>query len=397
MQEQQNRFLFLYRRFIQDQATSAEVREFWELADGLQDDETVKDAMYQLFEEPVPEQVEQKDWTKASRRILGSAKRSLITRSVYWAAAASVICVLLAGTYVFMGDRKEAAPPVVAKIAIAKQQDILPPAVSYATITLANGQRMAIDSLKSGQLARQNNIALANSAEGVIQYIAGEKNGPVELVYNTLTNPKGSRVVNAVLNDGTRVWLNAASSITYPVAFEGSARQVDVTGEAYFEVAHDPDRAFVVRTGSLSTRVLGTHFNVNSYPDGDDIKVTLLKGSVKVISANGSSAVIHPGEQAVQGGDAKISIKRAVNMEDVVAWKSERFSFNDDNIKDIMKEVSRWYDVEIEYRGSVDDLNFGGNMSRQKNISELLKRLEATKAVTFKVEGKKVTVISKRI
>jgi ferric-dicitrate binding protein FerR (iron transport regulator) len=251
---------------------------------------------------------------------------------------------------------------------------------------------ITLDSVKSGTIALQNNIAVTKSTDGKIEYAPGEKKGAPGLTYNTLTNPKGSRVVNMVLNDGSKVWLNAASSITYPVAFDGVNREVSVTGEVYFEVAHDQNKKFIVKSNRLSTEVLGTYFNVNSYSDEDEIKVTLLEGSVRVLSKNGSPYIVKPGEQAIDEGNGKIRIEKNVNVEDMVAWKNERFSFTNANIKSIMKEVARWYDVQIEYKGNVDDLNFGGNMSRQRNVSELLKRMEATQAVKFEVEGRKITV-----
>lgn len=195
-----------------------------------------------------------------------------------------------------------------------------------------------------------------------------------------------------MLSDGSRLWLNSGSSVTFPVTFGNKERKVAITGEAYFEIAHDPLKKFIVTANDLTTEVLGTHFNVNAFEEEENIKVTLLQGSIKVISGNQSS-IIKPGEQAVEMAGGRLKTNRNVNVEEVVAWKNEMFSFNDTNIKDIMKEVSRWYDVNIEYKGDFSNLNFGGNMSRQKNVSELLKRLEATKTVRFEVVGKTITII----
>ena len=394
MFENQSRFLKLYERFINDKATPEEVREFWTLAGILEGDVVVKDALYTLYEDQVPEEIVQKDWGRAGERIFGKkGKRFRISQHHWWIAAASVIFVLGIGGYFFGNKEKAVAQFALTKVVTEKANDVAPPAVSHATITLANGQSISIDSVKSGILVLQNNIALTKTKDGKIQYASGEQDGNARLVFNTLTNPRGSRVINMVLNDGSRVWLNAASTITYPVAFEGNDREVTVTGEVYFEVAHDLNKKFIVKANGLSTEVLGTHFNVNSYSDEDEIKVTLLQGSVKVATTNGSSTVIRPGEQAVDGRNGKLTISRIVNTDDVIAWKNDRFIFNDANIKSIMKEIARWYDVEIDYQGKVDDLNFGGNMSRQKSVSELLKRMEATQAVKFKVEGRKITVI----
>ncbi len=393
MSDNQSRFLLLYERFINDKATPEEVREFWALAGILENDSVIKDVVYSLYEDKIPEEIYRKDWSKAEDRIFGRRGKSFrITKQHWWIAAASVIFLLGIGRYFLINNEKNIPSSALSKVVTGNAHDVAAPTVSHATITLGNGQSIAIDSIKSGVLALQNNIALTKTADGHIKYASGDQDGFTGLVLNTLTNPTGSRVINMVLNDGSRVWLNAASSITYPVAFDGIDREVSVTGEVYFEVAHDRNRKFIVKSKGLSTEVLGTHFNVNSYSDEDEIKVTLLEGSVKVVTNNGASSIIKPGEQAVDGGNGKLGINRNVNVEDVMAWKNERFNFNDENIKNIMKEVARWYDVQIEYKGSVEDLNFGGNMSRQKNVSELLKRLEATQALKFEVEGRKITV-----
>ena len=392
MSGNKSRFLLLYKRFINDKATPDEVQEFLESTGIPENEGMVKEAVYTMYEDPVPEEIFRKDWSKAGERIFGrKGKRFFLSKQQWWAAAASVFLALGIGGYIFSNKEKDNPRSAIAKVVTEKRHDVAAPAVSYATITLANGQSIAIDSVKSGVLALQNNIALTKTEDGHIKYASGEQAGEKGLMLNTLTNPKGSRVINMVLNDGSHVWLNAASTITYPVAFEGIDREVVVTGEVYFEVAHDPKKKFIVKTGGLSTEVLGTHFNVNSYNDEDEIKITLLQGSVKVVSNYGATSVIKPGEQAVDAG-GNLRVNKNVNVEDVIAWKNERFSFNDVNIKSIMKEVARWYDLQIEYKGNVEDLNFGGNMSRQKNVSELLKRMEATQAIKFEVEGKKIIV-----
>ena len=393
MSENQDRFLQLYNQFINDSATPGEVEEFWALAEMLEGDVIVEKAIYSIYNDTVPEEVANKDWSEAGERIFGRTKRKVrISKQQWWAAAASVIFLLGVSTFFFKNEKKNPPKESLAKVVNKGVFDVAPPSSSHATITLANGQSIPVDSVNSGTIALQNNIALTKTADGQIKYAAGVPDGNQKLVLNTLTNPRGSRVINIILNDGSRVWLNAVSSITYPVSFQGNERVVSVSGEAYFEIAHDVNKKFIVKTNGLSTEVLGTHFNVNSYADEDEIKVTLLEGSVKVIANNGSSSVIKPGEQAL-GSYGKLRINGNINVEEVIAWKNERFSFKDANIKNIMKEVARWYDVQIEYKGPVDDLNFGGNMSRRENVSELLKIMEATQAVKFEVAGRKITVI----
>ena len=243
MSEDQSRFLLLYDLFINDKATPEEVREFWALTERLEDDDVVKRAIYSLYQAPVPEEIARKNWSGAGERIFGKKeKRFRISKHHWWAAAATVIFALGIGEYIFNQKEKGISQPAITKVATVKEYDVAPPTVSYATITLANGKRISIDSVKSGILALQNNIALTKTADGKIKYASGTQGEKRSLVFNTLTNPKGSRVINMVLNDGSRVWLNAASSITYPVAFEGIEREVVITGEVYFEIAHDLKR-----------------------------------------------------------------------------------------------------------------------------------------------------------
>ena len=395
MSENQQRFLQLYERFINDRATSEEVGEFWSLTEMLDGDVVVKQALHSLYKHEVPEEIGKKDWSGAGKRIFGRKKRDFRIAKKHWlAAAASVILIISVGSFFMKSERKDPSEKTLATSVNTKVSDVAPPAVSRATITLANGQSILLDSVKSGTLALQNNIVLTKTGAGKIKYTSRNKGKSQGLVFNTLTNPRGSRVINMILNDGSEVWLNAASSITYPVAFKGNVREVTVTGEAYFEIAHDARKKFIVKTNDLATEVLGTHFNVNAYEDEDEVKVTLLEGSVKVIANNGTSSLIKPGEQ-VLGNNGGLTINNHIIAEDVIAWKNERFSFKDTNIKNIMKEVARWYDVQVDYQGKTEDLNFGGNMSRQENVSELLKRMEATQAVKFEVEGRKITVIKK--
>jgi ferric-dicitrate binding protein FerR (iron transport regulator) len=180
--------------------------------------------------------------------------------------------------------------------------------------------------------------------------------------------------------------------VRYPVAFIGSDRKVEITGEAYFEVTHDARKPFIVSKGETSVTVLGTHFNVNAYDDEDALRVTLLEGSVKV-SANNNSVTIKPNEQAVIKSNAPLTIDHSVDVEQVMAWKNGLFRFNNTNILSIMQQVKRWYDVDVVYEIPTQNLNFSGFVGRKENVSQLLKIMELTGLVRFKVEGKKITVI----
>jgi ferric-dicitrate binding protein FerR (iron transport regulator) len=267
--------------------------------------------------------------------------------------------------------------------------DIKPPVANKAVITLADGTELLLDSAVNGQLAMQDNVKLVKLANGQIVYKTTGGGMASAPQYNTLFNPRGSRVIDMELADGSHVWLNAGSSIRYPVAFTGNERTISMTGEAYFEVAHNAAMPFRVISDKAEVTVLGTHFNVNAYSDEANTKVTLLEGSVKV-NGSGAAKILRPGEQA-QVTD-KIAVTADADLEEVMAWKTGKFIFGEKaDIETIMRQVSRWYDVDIAYQGKIAS-HFGGTISRQVNISEVLKILEATGNVKCSVQGKKVII-----
>lgn len=307
-----------------------------------------------------------------------------LSRKFWWAAA---YVLLLIGVYsLFEFFRIEKTP---VKIAKAITNDVKAPQTNRAMITLANGQKVFLDSVGSGSLAVQGNIKLVKLSTGEIVYQDASGEITNELKYNVLTNPRGSRVVNMVLSDGSRVWLNAGSSITYPVAFVGKDRKVEITGEAYFEVAHDVSKPFIVNYGDMEVKVLGTHFNVNTFrDDGSGIKVTLLEGSVKVEDGKASS-LLKPGEQAkVSGG---IKVEKEVNLDEVMAWKNGYFQFDHASLQAVLSQISRWYDVDVVYQGRNEPREFVGAIQRDLDLSEVLKILEKNK-VRFKIVGKELVV-----
>jgi ferric-dicitrate binding protein FerR (iron transport regulator) len=210
-------------------------------------------------------------------------------------------------------------------------------------------------------------------------------------LYNTISTPKGGQY-QVTLSDGSKVWLNAASSLRFPATFSGKERKVELTGEGYFEVAHNKKMPFHVTVNDLDVEVLGTHFNINAYADESAIKTTLLEGSVKVVKGN-ETKIIEPGEQAsVTTSEDEINVKQQVDLEQVVAWKNGIFQFERADIESVMRQISRWYDIDVDYHGRVSE-HFGGTISRDVNISDVLKMLEMTGGVNFKIDGKKVIVM----
>jgi transmembrane sensor len=303
-----------------------------------------------------------------------------------WIAAASVILLLCLSGYLlfFEKDSSKTNSDNTAEL----KNDVVAPQTNRAIITLGDGRKITLDSLSSGTLAVQGNVKVLKTADGQIVY----NGSSAQVVYNTLYNPRGSKVIDMILTDGSKVWLNAGSSVTYPVAFIANERKVTITGEAYFEVVHDNTKPFYVAKGDLEVQVLGTHFNVNAYDDENDIKVTLLEGSVKVFS-NGQSVTIKPGEQAQLTSNLKPQIINGIDPDKVMAWKNGYFSFAQSDLQTVMRQIARWYDVEIFYEGKISERKFGGEISRFANLSQVLKVLQES-AVNFRIEGRKIVVIN---
>lgn len=300
-----------------------------------------------------------------------------------WTAAAAAACVLaIAGYQILNRTADKHSNEELAAQQTAKP-DFLPGKKNKAVLILADNSQIVLDSTNAGILGKQGSSMIRKAENGEIIYETGmeppQTSGPV---YNILEIPVGGEY-SLVLSDGSKVWLNAASRLKFPVKFTGNSREVEVSGEAYFEIAKDQSKPFRVRFNNSTVEVLGTHFNVSAY-DNDQVQaVTLLEGSVKVL--NQMSAVkIKPGEQARLSSTSTISVKQ-VDAEEAVAWKNGYFSFADEDIESIMKKLARWYGFTAEYHGKVDDEHFGGMISRFKNISEVLSMFERTGTIQFKL------------
>jgi transmembrane sensor len=316
------------------------------------------------------------------------------SRRGWYAAAAVLFLCLLGGGYYFLTTQKHAQPPIAEikpkppSTPVIKN-DVMP-TTRKAMLTLADGSVVELDSSQSGVLAFEGNTAVTKKADGQIVYdmTAGDH----ALLYNTLTVPKGSNVVNITLSDGTKVWLNAASSLRYPVAFPGNERKVEITGEAYFEVAHNAAAPFKVSKGNMDVTVLGTRFNVNAYREEEAVKVTLLQGSVTVSVQNediGKQKMLKPGQQAIVNQE-DVTVSSRIDQEAIMAWKNGLFYFDNTNIDIIVRQIERWYDVSIEYDNALENVAFNGQISRYSNASEVLEMLETAEALRFEIKDRKI-------
>jgi hypothetical protein len=316
-----------------------------------------------------------------------------------WRSVAAAVLIVLAGSVYLFLQRSE--PDIVAKNVGHPAQLIndIAPGHSGAILTLGNGKTIVLDSAHNGLLVNQGRINIIKQ-NGQITYQNG-LNSENNVMYNTMTTPKG-RQYQLVLSDGSQVWLNAASSITYPTAFVGKERKVTITGEAYFEVAKDPTKPFSVFVSSLlgpgsyredgaEIQVLGTHFNVNAYGNENAVRATLLEGKIKFTGSD-KSVIINPGQQAILDNHlGKTSVAKA-DVSEAIAWKQGFFSFKNATIETIMRQVERWYDVKVVYSNVKPGGHYRGEVSRNVNASEILKVLEIS-GIHFKIEGKKIIVM----
>jgi len=309
-----------------------------------------------------------------------------IKRRRLWLQAVSAAAILICCVGLFFYLKKDPD----AKIMYAQKQEIVSGG-NKATLTLSNGKKISLTDAPSGELAQQTGISITKTADGQVVYKVTGVATASSSDYNIIETPPGGQFkIN--LPDGTEVWLNAASALKFPAVFKGAERRVRLTGEAYFEVAKNKAMPFRVETDKNTIEVLGTHFNVNAYENERFMETTLLEGSVSVSSPSGS-VKIKPDQQAQFD---KNSIKMnviPVDASDVVAWKNGYFLFEDESIERIMRKLARWYDVDVEYRGNFSNISLWGNISRYKNISEVLAQLELTHAVHFKIEGRRVIVM----
>lgn len=388
-----NRIRELLDKLLRNECTQDEKHELFLLLQDIADEDQLSAMLedaWNAYRQPaqsVPPQAADAILTT----ILAGNKKVVampLKKSIPWlrfTVAASVIALIgIAGYLSFY--RSKGSREITGIVSMA--DDVKPPETNRATITLSNGQTVYLDSVGNGQLATQGKVKLIKLANGSIAYQAEDGETVREMMYNTLANPRGSQVATMTLMDGSKVWLNAGSSITYPVAFVGNERKVTISGEAYFEVTPNKAMPFKVNKGPLEVQVLGTHFNVNAFDDEANIKVTLLEGSVKVSNGN-ESGVLKPGQQAQV--DAAVNIIDGIDTERVMAWKNGLFSFERSDIRTIMRELARWYDVDVVYTTEVQE-TFYVKMSRNTSVSNVFKILETTGGVHFDIEGKKIIV-----
>lgn len=420
MKNNGTRVSYLFERYIKEVLSAEERNEFFELVK----DEDYADVLKDLIKDKVEAAIDYREMdeyradeifnkiiqlaNEKEDRIIRAANVDEIShihvRSNFrlrWWSAAAILIVLVGVAYLFSINND--TDNLSNKTIYSKSKPVtndLAPGHAGAILTLGNGQTIILDSARNGLLASQGNTKILKE-DGEISY-QDQRNTNSEIMYNTMTTPKG-RQYQLTLSDGSKVWLNAASSITFPTAFNGNERRVSVTGEVYFEIKHRSKNSgtgevaipFFVDYGSSSNKkgevkVLGTHFNVMSYDNEAASKITLLEGSVKVTEGN-KTVTIKPGEQAVKNKEKNtVSVVNA-DVDEVVAWKNGFFNFRNATIESVMRQVERWYDVDVVYSGQRPQGHYRGEVPMDVNASEMLKVLEVS-GIHFKIVGKKIVV-----
>jgi len=400
MSPEQTRLQYLFSRYFEKMASAEELAELTNLISI----EANREQIIQLFSvaweqyegdgnviaaEKTDEMLQHILCNPASKEaeISSTVRRMYPLRRI--AIAAAILLILGIGSWLAFFN-KPSKPANVAQTQTF--QDVRPPDKNRAMITLSNGQQVMLDSLTSGTLAVQGNVNVKKTADGQIVY----NGSSADIQFNTLYNPRGSKVVPLTLSDGTKVWLNNESSIHYPVAFAGDKREVAITGEAYFEVAtvrtaSGQKMPFTVKINdSTDVEVLGTHFNINAYTDEASINTTLLEGAVRV-TANKKVQLLNPGQQA-QVNAKTIRLIKDADVQQAVAWKDGLFSFTDANLPMVMRQLARWYDLQVKYEGAIPQREFNGKIGRALTLNQVLRILSKTR-VNYKIEsGNKITI-----
>jgi ferric-dicitrate binding protein FerR (iron transport regulator) len=410
-----DRLQYLLDRLFQGELTLEEKEELALWTDTLQNDEEWKMRLSKIWNNYEPEEkMEPSSADVMLKKILLEGKTEeppaktvslpytpVSGGMMKWAvAAAAVIGILIVLSLVFLVPRPNKDHVVATNHQTSQKQDIIPGG-NKAVLTLANGKKIVLNKAGNGSLAQQGNTKVIKVNSGLISYNRQEaaaggspSSGSGHRQYNMIATPRGGQY-EIILPDGSKVWLNAASSLKFPTAFMGKKREVEMTGEAYFEITKDVGKPFIVKKGDMEIQVLGTHFNVMAYDKETNMKVTLLEGAVKIapLSGNGEGLGVRlkPGEQALVN-ENNIQVNKNVNINEVIAWKNGLFDFEGNDIKEVMQQIARWYDVEVKYE-NVPSAHFMGTISRNVDVSEVLKMLEMTGAVHFKVEGRTIMVL----
>lgn len=408
------RIIYLLEKYFDGKATDEERNELTKIVD----ESAYKDLIVGSLEKMI-ERIENPAWSAnrldkmvqsvlsadkvmEAESELGESNKGLLIdgrsrfRWIRIAAAVAAVIVLGAGSY-FMFSNRTIQQSGIAKTQEQRFNNDVDPGKYKAKLVLADGSTIDLDSAKIGELAKEGNSTVTNEQGKLIYNVSGPTLlGESGVRYNTLSTAKGE-TYTTVLADGSKVWLNSASSIKYPVEFVGNKRKVEITGEAYFEIKHNDKMPFIVSVNGMEVHDLGTEFNINAYTDETAIKTTLVSGSAKVFRSLADAGVdkgvvLKPGQQLQVHDNKEMKLVENADVDEAVAWKNGKFLFRSTDIKTLMRQLSRWYDVEVHYE-TIPSAGFNAKISRDIPLATILKALELTGEVKFSIEGKNINVI----
>ncbi len=385
-----NRLNVLLQKYVDKTISNEEHQELF----GYIKDEDVREHVLSFMDEHqktivADVEVHETDWDTMYNNITNRHKNNRYNIFSWWNLAIAAMLFVVGGYTIFSLSNETFAP----KQEFVYKNDVSPGG-NKAILTLSDGSKITLTNHSNGNLATQDGISIEKDADGQIVYHVNNSGDGMtaasadEIRFNTLSTPAGG-TFKVVLSDGSKVWLNASSSLKFPVAFAHDQRRVEVSGEAYFEIEKDKSKPFYVINRGSEVKVLGTHFDVMSYYDEQHSSVTLLEGSIQ-FTKNNKSEILTPGMQILYRENAIGTKQLNANVEEVMAWKNGLFVFNNSNIDEIMKDLSRWYDIEVQYEGDKPDIAFTGVLPRNANVSKVLKILEATGDVKFGIDGQTV-------
>jgi transmembrane sensor len=393
------------KKFMENQVSAKEHQEFVDWLTFLPEDQAAEVLahcssffeqhpgsdipQYHRLVDRIEEQLDQAE----QQEITVKKRGGWVSQMSYAAAAAVVLICGVLYLYFYTGKPVH----VNRQIASAKSWKIVPGG-NKAILTLADGKQIILSDVANGTLMQKSDVSIAKVKEGELVYreqrnphtnnTEQHTNNPA-LQYNTLVTPRGGQY-KVTLPDGSRVWLNAATTLRFPNVFKGAERRIELSGEAYFEVAKNKAMPFVVNVNHSEVKVLGTHFNIMGYADESATHTTLLEGAVRIIMGSESKDIV-PGEQAIVQQQIKI---RSVDTSEVVGWKNGNFTFSHERISEVMKKIARWYDVDIQYQGKVTQEEFVGVIPRSKELTDVLHKLELTGLLKFKLKERSVIVMN---
>ncbi|MCS4228845.1 FecR family protein [Sphingobacterium sp. BIGb0165] len=382
---------YTLRQYIHGELSEENSRAFLSYIKSGEDRILLQELIQEVLDDPVDQILLQdpelllvldNTWEQLHLQINKPKAKSLWSWKRIAAVAATVIGISFAGWWFFDG--------VSDSVNQQSKQELISPGKQSATLTLANGDQIRLQETMNGQIADEMGIKISKSNDGQLIYEVG-KNAGGGAGNHILSTTKGE-TYRIKLPDGTQVWLNAASALKYPMQFAHKGkREVELVGEAYFEVAKDPKHPFIVNTSGQQIKVLGTHFNVNSYTDEPALRTTLLEGSVEVSSSNQKLRLL-PGQQSSLNANGTLKLQQ-VDTAPIIAWTNHEFMFDEDDIESVMRKIARWYNVDVIYQGKKTTEKFGGGISRFDNVKQVLNLLENTGAVHFRIEGKTLYVL----